>query len=226
MGIYCAVISGNHGEKEQVAIVHHAWCTQVLETVCEEMIMGNRAVVAGLDSDEKLSVSIEVKIISGRKIPVVWHKCTEAPPANKRARINDGGALILDRTPVGKMVGCLSCGAMTTTYNMVCCGCGKPLWSGFAEKMYEYNRRIREGIKENNKKLVAISKQSIKIAVEERGKIVGWKIDDNGFAKSPPAMKQEAPQYKMSNEEKVESSPVPVIPKPPKHRKLPPKRIK
>jgi hypothetical protein len=222
MADYCAVISGIHGEKEQVAIIHHPWCSHILESVCEEMLVGNRAVVASLESSDKLSVSIEIKIISGMKIPVVWHKCTTTPSNTVHYRINEGGGLMVDKTGNGKMIGCWSCGAMTSCWDMLCKGCGESLWKGFDERMFEYNRRIREGIRNNNKKLVAISKHSIQIAIDQRGGKVGWSSDSNGFAKRPANMKQLPPEYK----EDMADIPVPTsLPKPPKHRKLPPKRI-
>jgi hypothetical protein len=199
---YCTVIVGIHGSKSQQATVHSHWCGSIIEDVCEAMLTGNRAIAAYLDGDDPVSVKVEIGIIAGTNgVPIKWHKCKVEEPVNKRYRVNSGGAISVTAVKSERKIGCTYCGAPNPVQRMNCTGCGESLYDSMSHRMAEYNRRLREGIKEHDQRLVAISRQMIMIAVNAVGDDGRWSVDENGFAHESKRVREPMPEYRMKDEE-------------------------
>ncbi len=182
MSKYCAVISGTHGEPDQEATIHSKWCRTVIENAIEYMAMGNKAVIAMLDSDKPSAIAVELMLIAGCRVnKITNHTCTPVEQPYQIYRVNSGGAIL---TTNGKrMIVCSYCGTINPMMKVVCVNCTESLYQGLDDRLYEYNRRLREGIRENDRRLISISKQSIIHTVNMVGWKTGWVIDANGYAK-------------------------------------------
>lgn len=188
---YCAVVVRGSENNGHTVVVHQQWCGGVMEDMCEWLMLGRRVVLARLDGDNKVSVGVELKVITGdKKCQIVYHKCDPRSPETAHYRMSSGGGLIIGNSRKDKQIVCTYCGTANTTLRVGCVTCGKSLWAGLSERMAEYNRRLREGLRDNNKQLSAVAREMIQRTVDLFGHGHGWFVDENGYAKETPVVRE------------------------------------
>ena len=181
--MYSAIIIGNEGQDNHEAMIHNRECRVMMPQLAVAMLHDERVEIATLDADCEEVARVEIRVVF--KVPVdniSVHDCSAHIPEEKvMYRINDVGAVVARKA--GKaVVLCSYCGVPNSTWNLSCDSCKRSLWSGLRDRLYEYNRRLREAIKTSNKRQEGVSKHMIMEIVEAVGN-GNYTVDENGYAK-------------------------------------------
>lgn len=180
-----AVLVGTYGEEEK-AILHTQDCVESVKEVIVYRMNGKHASIMALDCQGMAAV-VEVMSVTGmERGDVTWASCCcKNPPrpgnGSTQVRVSEIGAMIVSQDSKRYVV-CPACGGLNVTFNITCEMCRVNLWSwGVEKRLYEYNRRLREALKNRDMRGVGTWRAVVKRIVSSvRGG--DWSVTSEGLA--------------------------------------------
>lgn len=180
-----AVLIGDYGEEEK-AVIHTQECSESVKEVIVYRMNGKHASIMALDCQGVAAVVEVMSVVGMERENVTWASCcckNPPRPSNSitQVRVSEIGAMIVSQDSKRYVV-CPACGELNITFNITCKMCKVNLWSwGVEKRLYEYNRRLRDALKNRDMRGVGTWRAVVKRIVESvRGG--DWSVTAEGLA--------------------------------------------